>query len=150
MHSTQAGGPSLFLSVRNQLAKLPSLQGAIRDFLEHRAIPAELIFDICLTVEEIFTNTVKFGYDDDLPHEIAVKLTLSPDEAILVIEDDARNFNPLTSPTPDLTLPVEQRPIGGLGLHLVRSLASRMTYRRQNDKNVFEVCFRRGSGGQET
>ncbi len=142
----QVGGSSLFLSVKNQLADLPSLQEFIRDFLRHRAIPAELIFDICLTVEEIFTNTVKFGYDDDLPHEIALKLTCSPDEAILVIEDDARSFNPLTLPTPELTLPVEQRPIGGLGLHLVRSLASRLTYRRQNDKNVLEVCFRRGAG----
>lgn len=106
-------------------------------------MPSELIFDICLAVEEIVTNTVKFGYDDDLPHNISVKLTLSPDEASLVIEDDARGFNPLTAPTPELTLPVEQRPIGGLGLHLVRSLASRLAYRRQNGKNVLEVSFRR-------
>jgi serine/threonine-protein kinase RsbW len=62
-----------------------------------------------------------------------------------VIEDDARAFDPQTAPKPDLTLPLEQRPIGGLGLHRVRSLSSRMVDRRQKDKNILELRFRRGA-----
>ncbi len=131
------------LSVRNNLTALPSLQERVRDFLQRRAVPSEVIYNVCLAVEEILTNTIKFGYPDKLPHEIAVALALTPGEVILVIEDDARAFDPQTAPKPDLTVPVEQRPIGGLGLHLVRSLSSRMTYRRQNDKNILEVRFRR-------
>ena len=137
-------GDGIRLFVRNNLAALPSLQDSVRDFLQGRALPTEVIYNVCLAVEEILTNTIKFGYPDTLPHEIAVDLTLAPGEVILVIEDDARAFDPQTAPKPDLTLPVEQRPIGGLGLHLVRSLSSRMTYRRQNDNNILEVRFRRG------
>jgi len=139
-------GDGIRLFVRNNLAALPSLQDSVRDFLQGRALPTEVIYNVCLAVEEVLTNTIKFGYPDALPHEIAVNLTLAPGEVILVIEDDARAFDPQTAPKPDLTLPVEQRPIGGLGLHLVRSLSSRMTYRRQNDKNILEVRFWRGVG----
>jgi serine/threonine-protein kinase RsbW len=133
------------LSVRNQLTALPSLHDRVRDFLQCRAVPSEVIHHVCLAMEEILTNTIKFGYPDALPHEIAVKLTLAPGEVILVIEDDARAFDPQTAPKPDLTLPLEQRPIGGLGLHLVRSLSSRMVDRRQKDKNILELRFRRGA-----
>jgi len=137
-------GDGIRLSVRNNLTALPSLQERVRDFLQHRAVPTEVSYNVRLAVEEILTNTIKFGYPDALPHEIAVSLMLTPGEVILVIEDDARAFDPQTPPKPDLTLPVEQRPIGGLGLHLVRSLSSSMTYRRQDDKNILEVRFRRG------
>ena len=136
---------SIRLSVRNQLTALPSLQDRVRDFLHRRAVPSEVICHVCLAMEEILTNTIKFGYPDTLTHEIAVWLTLTPAEVILVIEDDARAFDPQTVPKPDLTLPLEQRPIGGLGLHLVRSLSSRMIYRRQKDKNILELRFRRGA-----
>lgn len=128
------------------MADLPSLQETVCDFLERHTVPAEVVFNVCLAVEEILTNTIKFGYADALPHEIAVSLTLAPDEAILVIEDDARAFDPQAAPKPDLTLPMEQRPIGGLGLHLIRSLSSRMTYQRRDNKNVLEVRFRRSVG----
>ena len=136
-------GDRIRLSVRNDLPALPLLQESVRDFLQRRAVPAEVIHRVCLAVEELLSNTIKFGYPDALPHEIAVNLALTPGEAILVIEDDARAFDPQTAPKPDLTLPVEQRPIGGLGLHLVRSLSSGMTYRRENERNILEVHFRR-------
>ncbi len=142
----QAGDATIRLSVRNNLTDLPSLQETIRDFLKCHAVSSEVIYNVCLTVEEIVTNTIKFGYTDVEPHEIVVNLTLAPEEAILVIEDDARGFDPQTAPEPELTQPVEQRPIGGLGLHLVRSLATRLTYRRRQDKNVLEVRFRRAAG----
>jgi serine/threonine-protein kinase RsbW len=139
-------GDTIRLSVRNNLTDLPSLQETVRDFLERHTVPAEVIYYVCLTVEEILTNTIKFGYADALPHQIGVSLTLASDEAILVTEDDASAFDPQAAPKPDLTLPVEQRPIGGLGLHLVRALSSRMTYQRRDNKNVLEVCFRRSAG----
>ncbi len=139
-------GDGIHLSVKNDRTALPSLQAGLRAFLQSRAVPPEAIYRVGLAVEEIVTNTIKFGYPDALPHEIAVNLSLAPGEAVLVIEDDARAFDPRTAPPPDLALPLEERPIGGLGLHLVRSLASGMTYRRQNDRNILEVRFRCGVG----
>ena len=85
-------GDGIRLSVRNNLAALPSLQDSVRDFLQGRALPTEVIYNVCLAVEEVLTNTIKFGYPDALPHEIAVSLMLTPGEVILVIEDDARAF----------------------------------------------------------
>ncbi|MDD5033989.1 MAG: ATP-binding protein [Methylococcaceae bacterium] len=134
---------TLRLSIQNELADLTSLQDTVHDFLERRAAQAEVIYNVRLTLEEILTNTIKFGYMDELPHPITVNLTLTNEEAILIIEDDAAAFDPQTAPKPDLALPVELRPIGGLGLYLVRSLASRMCYQRRDDKNILEVRFPR-------
>lgn len=138
-------GDTIHLSAKNDLADVLSLQDTVRDFLGRHAVQAETVFNVCLTVEEILSNTIKYGYADALPHQIAVSLTLAPDEIVLAIEDDARAFDPQSAPEPDLTLPLAQRPIGGLGLHLVRSLSSHMGYERRDDKNVLEVRFRRNA-----
>jgi anti-sigma regulatory factor (Ser/Thr protein kinase) len=139
-------GTSIRLQAGNNLADLSSLQKSVCDFLERHAAQAGVVYNVCLAVEEVLTNTIKYGYADALPHEIAVSVALTPEEAILVIEDDARAFDPQAAPEPDLTLPMEQRPIGGLGLHLVRALSSRMDYRRQEGKNILEIHFRRAPG----
>jgi serine/threonine-protein kinase RsbW len=138
-------GTSIRLQVGNNLSDLSSLQKHVCDFLDRQTVQTGVVYNVCLAVEEMLTNTIKYGYADALPHEIAVSLTLTPGEIILVIEDDARAFDPQAAPEPDLTLPMEQRPIGGLGLHLVRSLSSRMDYRRQDDRNILEIHFRRAA-----
>lgn len=136
-------GDTIRWSVGNSLTGLQSLQQSIRDHLERHAVPAGIAYNVCFAAEEIITNTIKYGYADARPHQISVALSLMPEETVLVIEDDARAFDPRTAAAPDLTLPAEQRPIGGLGLHLVRSLSSRMDYRRQDGRNILEIRFRR-------
>jgi len=52
------------------------------------------------------------------------------------VEDDGRQFNPLELPEPDLEKKLEERPIGGLGIHLVRNLMDELEYRRTHNKNI--------------
>jgi anti-sigma regulatory factor (Ser/Thr protein kinase) len=58
------------------------------------------------------------------------------------VEDDGRAFNPLDAPAPDLRLGVDERPIGGLGVHIVRSVMDALEYRRDNARNIFLMTKR--------
>lgn len=89
-----------------------------------------------LVIEELVTNCIKYGYDDDAPgHAIDIELKLSTRELTLTVTDDGRPFNPLELPEPDFNLPVDRRPIGGLGLHLLRRMSDGMEYIRERGKN---------------
>jgi anti-sigma regulatory factor (Ser/Thr protein kinase) len=55
------------------------------------------------------------------------------------IEDDAQPFNPLEAPPPDVNAPLRERPLGGLGIHLARTMMDAMAYRRENGKNILTI-----------
>jgi anti-sigma regulatory factor (Ser/Thr protein kinase) len=101
-----------------------------------------LTYAVMLVVEELVTNTIKYGYDDREEHRIRLTLELSTPVS-LCIEDDGHAFDPLTqAPAVALDAAVEERPIGGLGLHMVRAETASMRYRRIQDTNRLEVEFR--------
>ena len=120
---------------------LPELQTALLEvstFLEGKLSP-KAVFAAGLALEEMITNTLKYGYDDQAPHQIALRLEINAASALITITDDGRAFNPLLAPPPDTAKPMEERPIGGLGLHLVRGLVDSIDYQRLEGKNVLQI-----------
>ena len=91
----------------------------------------------CLALDEIVTNVVSYGFEDE--HEepqIRVDFGLGEGRLEVRIEDNGRAFDPLTdAPAPDVTLAVDERPIGGLGIHLARNLIENISYRRVQNRN---------------
>ena len=87
-------------------------------------------YRVHLTLEELVLNVMDYGYDDD-GQDIEIHLTSDADAITIEIVDSGRPFDPLTdAPQPDLDSPVEERRIGGLGVHLVKTLMDRMDYKR--------------------
>jgi len=101
------------------------------------------MFACQLIIEEVLTNVVKYAHDDGSLHEILFDTELKGEHIVLRITDDGREFNPLTVPLPDPDLPLEERPIGRLGIHLVRNFADRVEYARTRDCNVLTIFVRR-------
>lgn len=127
----------LTLTLKNDLAELERVSGAVDEFGRRHRIPAPALFDLHLALDEILTNIVSYGYDDTHEHEIIVRLSQpAPDQIEVEVEDDARPFNPLEAADPDVNRSVEDRPIGGLGIYLVRRVMNDLEYRRQQGKNV--------------
>jgi anti-sigma regulatory factor (Ser/Thr protein kinase) len=94
-------------------------------------------------LEELITNTIKYAYDDQDLHVIDVLISTSTDAITLAVDDDGHPFDPTAQAGPDLTLPAEERPIGGLGLHLIRNLMDTFTYERTPDgRNCVRVSKR--------
>ena len=66
-------------------------------------------------------------------------MSLVDNELVVKVEDDGREFNPLELPEPDLEQKLEERPIGGLGIHLVRNLMDELDYKRTHNKNILTM-----------
>ena len=94
------------------------------------------MFAVDLAIDEVVTNVISYGFGDAAEHLIQVRLVLNSGELTLEVEDDGKPFDPLCQPPPNLTLALEDRPIGGLGIHLVRNLMDCTEYRRQHDRNL--------------
>lgn len=123
------------LRISNKLAELDRLAETVETFGERHAFPRKMIYQVRLVLDELLTNVISYGFSDDKDHVIEVEMRLVDSRLMLRIEDDAAAFDPLRADTPDLTTSVEDRAIGGLGIHLVRKLMDSVRYERSNGKN---------------
>jgi anti-sigma regulatory factor (Ser/Thr protein kinase) len=133
--------PSLERTLRNDLESLVAATQALEELLDRHAVSPDTGHACILALEEIVTNILKYAYSDRAVHEIRFAASVTASHVVLQFSDDGREFDPLTAPEPDLDLPLEERPIGGLGIHLIRKLADRMEYQRAGDRNVLTVSF---------
>jgi sigma-B regulation protein RsbU (phosphoserine phosphatase) len=122
--------------LRNDLAELEHLSRAVASFGEKRQWAENVVASINLALDELITNIISYGYEDHGPHEIVLRMSVQDGELTAELEDDGKAFNPLQAPEPDLTKPIEERPIGGLGIHLARKVMDRVEYRRELGKNL--------------
>ncbi|HLW27878.1 MAG TPA: ATP-binding protein [Kiloniellales bacterium] len=133
---------SLELVLRNDLAELDRLAAAVEDFCADQGVPMQAAYHLNLVLDELVTNIVSYGYDEGSgEREIRISLKREPAAVQVGVEDDGRPFNPLEVAQPDVDAPVETRPIGGLGVHFLRTLMDELCYRRENERN--KLCFKK-------
>ena len=95
-----------------------------------------------LCIEELVTNALKYGSDENTRVTVSITLTFSQDNILLIIEDDARTFNPLTeAPNPNLTEKLEDRAIGGMGIYLLKNMTKSMSYQYSEHKNILTISI---------
>ena len=116
-------------------AKLENLV-AMRHFAQRVAIDGggdpEAIDDMLLAMNEATTNIILHGYQDQ-PGAIEIEVTYDADALIVTLRDRSPAFDPTSVPPPDLTLPLEQRPFGGMGIHMMRQFTDKLIYRTRAD-----------------
>jgi anti-sigma regulatory factor (Ser/Thr protein kinase) len=132
------------LCIESDLSELERLHDAVAELGEAGDWPPDLVYQVDLVLEELIVNTVNYGYDDDERHEIEIALTSDADVCTVEIIDDGHAFNPLDdAPEPDLDAGIEDRSIGGLGIHLMRVMMDEVHYQREQDKNYLTLIKRR-------
>ena len=132
-------GNELIIRFRNEMSELESLKEQVKDFLKSLGLAPRDLFQVIFTVEEIFVNIISYGYEDNRDHWITFRMSYGDATVTIGFEDDGVCFNPLTVPEPDLTLPLDERKEGGLGLHLTKHLASEICYSRKAGKNHLTI-----------
>jgi len=123
----------------NQRTEIERVVEFAERFGEEHQFPAELVMTMHLVLDELVANIINHGYDDTAEHQIHVTLGADGSELTIRVEDDGRPFDPLQVPPPDLDLPLEERPVGGLGIHLVRSVMDAVEYQRHGDRNILTM-----------
>lgn len=126
----------------SNLGELTSAASEIGCFLEKCGIGGKAAYTVCLAFEEMATNIIKYGFDDNAEHSIDVSLDTDDKTVTMTLSDDGHAFNPLDSDTPDVSADISQRSEGGLGIHLVREMADSCSYERIGDINVFRISVR--------
>jgi len=126
----------VLLNNRSEVGRLGPLA---EQFGAEQGLSSDDVFTINLVLDEIVLNVIEYGYDDTAEHQIRVTLSVTDGVLGIAVEDDGKPFNPLELPPPDLDLPIEDRPIGGLGVHLVKSTMDTVQYRRDGNRNVLTM-----------
>ena len=117
------------------LSEIALLADKMMEFGAENAIPESLIRKINLAIDELLTNTIVHGVNGAHSPSIDVRAKRLDAGIEIVIEDDAPAFNPLEQDAPNIEATLEDRPIGGLGIHIVRSLIDEVSYCRAEGKN---------------
>jgi serine/threonine-protein kinase RsbW len=123
----------------NKLSELDRFNQTLTKFGRQRGLSDTVLHDLNLALEEILTNIISYGYTDGGEHEIRVRLSVQPGEVKAEVEDDGQPFNPLDVPEPDTAKALEERTIGGLGIHLVRKIVDALEYKRQGERNLLTI-----------
>ena len=127
---------TLTLILKNDLSELTRVAEAIEAHGEARGWPMKWIMNSNLSLDELITNMVSYGYLDTDDHEIRVTLSEQEGSLVIVLEDDGFAFDPFSqAPEPDLDANVEERRIGGLGVYFVKSLMDTVLYERRDGWN---------------
>jgi len=134
----------VFVNERSEISRLGELA---ERFGADEGLSDDLVMAINLVLDEVFANILDHGYGGDTGRrEIRVMLAREGGTLTIEVDDDGRPFDPRQAPPPDLSLPLEDRPVGGLGIHIVKTMMNSVEYERRGDRNV--LTMRKTIGGK--
>ena len=141
----------LSLSMTSGVEDLGEVAAAVEAFAQAQGWPPNLEYQIMLVVEELGINILDYGYEAGERQRKAEIEIVSDARAITIrTVDDGRPFDPLNdAPSADTESPLGDRPIGGLGVHLVKTMMDEAHYRREGNRNCLPLVKRRTGAGEE-
>jgi anti-sigma regulatory factor (Ser/Thr protein kinase) len=131
-----AGPGNLEVSLHHLASEIPLVHEALDELAGRHGLPARCVARLHLALEEHLANIIAHGGKPGPAGSITVRFALEPAALRVEIEDDAVPFNPLEAPAVNTALPLEEKPLGGLGIHLIRKSVDELEYRRAGNRNV--------------
>ena len=132
---------ALELSLVNDLREIGAAAEKIDAFCKARSLSPQIAYAVNLSIDEILTNTISYGYgyDDEAEHRIDLTLRQEGDTLVVVIVDDGRAFDSSLEREPNVDATLEERALGGLGLFLVQQMMDDVDYQRRDALNVITL-----------
>jgi len=127
---------SLLIRVKNRLDDLETINKAVDAMPNTLCCSKKKRCEIQLVLEELFTNIVNHGFNDREEHEIEIEVKCDKGALVIRMEDDGAPFNPTNCSSPDTRCAIEERLVGGLGIHFVKHFIDSCSYERKNNKNI--------------
>ena len=113
----------------------------LHDVCKEWNINDELTNKLDMCAEEIYANITFYAYPEKTG-KIEAELRKIDNNIVFEFKDEGVEYNPLEKPDPDINLPPEERPLGGLGIFMVKEMANEISYRRENNKNILTLIFK--------
>ncbi len=128
------------MTVDATVENIPAVTDFVNRKLEELQCPPKSQMQIDIAIDELFGNISNYAYKPDIgPATVRVEVEKHPVAVTITFIDGGRQFDPLSTDEPDVTLPASERRIGGLGLYLVRKTMDEITYEYRNGKNILKI-----------
>jgi len=132
------------LRLENRLAELPRLASFVDQFCTDAAVARKDRAALQVVLEEAAINVIAYGYGPNQTHAFTVNLERTDQTVVAIITDNAFAYDPLARPEVDVSRPLEQRAVGGLGVHMIKHLTE-ARYERRGEQNVLTLVRRLGA-----
>ena len=123
----------------NDISEINKLTEFVEEIGNELSLAPDVVFNLNLVLEEAVVNIINYAYPKEEHQSIYLSATLHEGSIILVLTDTGVEFDPTMAPEADITLSAEKRPIGGLGIFLIRQIMNEVRYDRIDGKNVLTM-----------
>ncbi len=127
------------LILANDITEISKLSAFIDEIGEEFSLTPDVVFNLNLVLEEAVVNVINYAYPKEEHQSIYLSAALHDDSIVFVLTDTGKEFDPTQAPEADITLSAEERPIGGLGIFLIRQIMNEVKYQRIEGKNVLTL-----------
>ena len=127
------------LILQNEVAEISKLAIFIEELGGEFGLSPELVFNLNLVLEEAVSNVILYAYPKEEHQTISLIARKKDNQLIFVLTDSGKEFDPTQAPDADITLSAEDRPIGGLGIFLIRQIMNTVEYQRIEGKNILTL-----------
>lgn len=127
------------ITVQSDIAQLPKITSWIQKRMTLLNLPEEFGNTINLVVEEAFSNIVFYAFEPGENEKIDISLDVEAEMVVIQLSDKGRAFDPTKKSDPDISMPAEEREIGGLGIFLIKKMTDSVEYSRNNDVNILTI-----------
>ncbi|MBP5689810.1 MAG: SpoIIE family protein phosphatase [Bacteroidales bacterium] len=127
------------LVLHNDIRQIPQLARFVETIADEKKLDQGLALSLNLALEEAVSNVIMYAYPGGADGLVDVDAVLGPGKIVFILTDSGRPFDPTYVPEANVDAPIEDRPIGGLGIHLVRQIMDEMHYERHDGKNILTM-----------
>lgn len=125
------------LRIKNDIHELSTMNQFLEEAGEELGLSTAFRMSLNLVMEEAVSNIIFYAYKGDVKDAVDISLVKEGGELIVTLVDHGIAFDPTLRKDPDITLSAEDRPIGGLGIFLIKKIMDEVSYQRVDDRNVF-------------
>ena len=125
----------LHVTLSPRLSAVRNLSRMVEEFGDANQLPEPKVYMVNLALDELITNAVTYGFDGIAYPKIEITVRVTDTTLVLTMVDNGTKFDPTADTHPDVSSGIEERAVGGLGLHLVKTFADRVSYEFVDGKN---------------
>ena len=139
LNETKPDTSERHLLIHNDIQQIPQLADFVETIAAEKHLDHSLTLSLNLALEEAVTNVIMYAYPEGTDGLVDIEAIIRKDSLSFVISDSGQAFDPTAQPDADITESLEERPIGGLGIYLVRNIMDNLSYERSDGKNIFTM-----------
>ena len=133
------GNHEISFQLKSNLGELDTLCQELERFGEVAGLSQKCIFELNLALDELFTNIISYAHGEGCLEKVNIRIKNEGDTLVICVEDQGIPFNPVDVAKPDFKCTLNERKIGGLGIHLIKSVMDDIAYQRSGNKNILTL-----------